>query len=312
MLQIFQLTISKVAMMMVFIAIGYVLRWHHDLPDDAGTVLSMLLTRIISPAYTINSLSKSLTMDVVGEKALLLGYGTLFVFVAIGLAKLLAKFVSKSRIERSSLTYAFAIPNYGYFGYPIVEGVFGTPILADMMIFAIPLSFATSSYGYSLFMTDRKLRIRQVLFTPMVFGVVIGAAIGLSGITLPRFVNDALSGAAACMSPCSMLLAGFMLGKFPLKQLISDVRPYMLSGFRLIGIPFVYGIILLLCRAKGTYLLLPMLVASLPLGLNLVVYPESLGHEREASENAKLCFISYLMALVVLPFSFALFAQLAI
>ena len=43
----------------------------------------------------------------------------------------------------------------------------------------------------------------------------------------------------------------------------------------------------------------------LPLGLNLVVYPESLGYEKEAADNAKLCFISYVLALAVLPCLFA-------
>ena len=42
-------------------------------------------------------------------------------------------------------------------------------------------------------------------------------------------------------------------------------------------------------------------MACLPFGLNLVVYPESNGNEKEAGDNAKLCMISYLLALVVLP-----------
>ena len=56
--------------------------------------------------------------------------------------------------------------------------------------------------------------------------------------------------------------------------------------------------------------MLPLLVAGIPLGLNLVVYPESQGHEKQASDNAKLCFISYLLSLLVLPCTFALLSQL--
>ena len=144
----------------------------------------------------------------------------------------------------------------------------------------------------------------------MCFFPLIGAVIGLSGITLPNVVSGALASAGSCMSPCAMLLAGFMMGKFPLKNLLTGWRPYVYSAIRLIAIPVIFGCILLLCGMKGQYLMLPLLVAGIPLGLNLVVYPESQGHEKQASENAKLCFVSYLLALAVLPCTFAILTYL--
>ena len=292
MAEVFQLTFGKVGMLLIFIAIGYFLRRHHDLPDNAGHVLSLLCTLIFAPAYYISTLSQSVTMDVVGEKTLLIGYGLCFILCAIGLSYLLSKPFARSRIERNSLVYAFAIPNYGYFGYPVIEGVFGTAVLADVMVFLIPMSLATSSFGYSLFVGDKKVPWKKILLTPMVISLVIGVAIGLLGIRLPSFVSNALAGAGSCMSPCSMLLAGFMLGKFPLKNLLTGWRPYVYSAIRLILIPLIFGAVLLLLRMEGQFLMLPLLVAGIPLGLNLVVYPESQGFEKQASDNAKLCFVS--------------------
>ena len=310
MAEVFQLTFGKVGMLLIFIAIGYFLRRHHDLPDNAGHVLSLLCTLIFAPAYYISTLSQSVTMDVVGEKTLLIGYGLCFILCAIGLSYLLSKPFARSRIERNSLVYAFAIPNYGYFGYPVIEGVFGTAVLADVMVFLIPMSLATSSFGYSLFVGDKKVPWKKILLTPMVISLVIGVAIGLLGIRLPSFVSNALAGAGSCMSPCSMLLAGFMLGKFPLKNLLTGWRPYVYSAIRLILIPLIFGAVLLLLRMEGQFLMLPLLVAGIPLGLNLVVYPESQGFEKQASDNAKLCFVSYLLALLVLPITVAVLARL--
>ena len=190
------------------------------------------------------------------------------------------------------------------------EGVFGTAVLADVMVFLIPMSLATSSFGYSLFVGDKKVPWKKILLTPMVISLVIGVAIGLLGIRLPSFVSNALAGAGSCMSPCSMLLAGFMLGKFPLKNLLTGWRPYVYSAIRLILIPLIFGAVLLLLRMEGQFLMLPLLVAGIPLGLNLVVYPESQGFEKQASDNAKLCFVSYLLALLVLAITFAVLARL--
>ena len=310
MFEVFQLTFGKVGMLLIFIGIGYFLRWHHDLPDHAGRVLSLLCTLIFLPAYFITNMSKNVTMDVLAEKALLVGYGLLFVTSCVLLSYLLSKPFARSQIERNSLIYAFAFPNYGYFGYPVIEGVFGSAVLADVMVFLIPMSLITHSFGYSLFIGEGKVPIKKVLFTPITVSLMIGVAIGLSGITLPPFLDSALKGLGSCMSPCSMLLAGFMLGKFPLKDLLTGWRPYVYSAVRLIAIPVIFGVVLMVLGMKDQFLMMPLLIAGIPLGLNLVVYPESQGFEKQASDNAKLCFVSYMMALIVLPFTFAILNRL--
>ena len=312
MFEVFQLTFSKVGMLLIFVGIGYFLRWHHDLPDDAGRVLSLLCTLVFLPAYFITNLSKNITMEVLAEKALLVGYGAIFVVTAILLSFLLSlPFHKKNKIERNSLIYAFAIPNYGYFGYPVIEGVFGSAMLADVMVFLIPLSLTAHSFGYALFIGDKKVPLKKILLTPIFVSLIVSICLGLSGIVLPVFLDSALKGLGNCMSPCSMLLAGFMLGKFSLKELLNDWRPYFYSSIRMIGIPVIFFIILKLCNVSGMYMMFPLLVAGIPMGLNLVVYPESQGFEKEASDNAKLCFISYLMALVIQPVTIAICTNLA-
>ena len=147
--------------------------------------------------------------------------------------------------------------------------------------------------------------------TPSILAVFIGSAIGLSGLNIPTFCYDVLDTAGGCMGPASMLLGGFLLGKFPLKNLLSSFRAYWLSAIRMLGIPLLFGIVLYLCGVRGQYFLFPLLITSLPLGLNLVVFPESYGLEESATTNARICFVSYLLALIILPLSFALITQLA-
>lgn len=310
MLEVFNLTLSKVGMLLIFISVGYLLRRSHKLPDAAGKVLSLLCVMVFSPAYSILNLSKNLRMEVLGEKLTLVGYGLAFAAVAIAFGLVLGKAIGKSPMDKSSLTYAFTFPNYGYFGYPVIEGVFGAEMLGDFMVFAIPMSLLCSSYGYVLFQKEKKFDVLRLLKTPLIASLVIGVALGLTGIKLPPILESTLSGAGACMSPCSMLLAGFMLGKFPLKKLFSGFRPYYLTAIRMIGIPAVFGVVMYLCGLRGSLLFWPLIFSCLPLGLNLVVYPESNGFEKEAGDNAKLCFISYVLALAVLPCLFAVLTKI--
>lgn len=303
------LTLQKVAMLLLFISVGFAIRKSGKLPKETSKVLSTLTTVIFTPAYTINNLAKNLTIDTLAQKATLFGFGALVTVLAILLATLLGKLLGKDALTKKSLTYAFAIPNYGYFGYPVVEGVFGAATLSNMLVFAVPLSIATNSWGYLQFAQDKKLSIKKVLLTPMIIAVMVGSAIGLSGLKLPGFISDVLASAGNCMSPTSMILAGFVLGSLPLGKLLSGWKAYGVAAIRLILIPLVFGIPMYLLGLRGEMLMIPLLTIALPLGLNLVVFPESYGYDSTA--NAQMCFVSYLVSIIILPCTFALINLLA-
>lgn len=293
---------------MIYIWIGYLLHRSKKLPKTAPKTLSTLTTMLFAPAYTIQNLAENFTPDKIGQNTALLGYGFLFTLIVIGLGILLAKRFAKTPFEQKTLSYAFTFPNYGYFGYPLIERVFGPAMLANVMVFTIPLNIACLSYGYLLFSPEKKLSWKRILTTPSMIGIVVGSVIGLSGLSLPDFFSNLLSGAGSCMSPVSMILAGLVLGKFPLRKLLTGARAYWLTAIRMIGIPLLFGCVLLILGAKEAYLMVPLLIFSLPFGLNLVVFPESYG--LDASDNAKVCFVSCLAAILILPVTFGLLTYL--
>ena len=298
------LTVSNVGILLVLVAVGYFLRASKKLPDNAGKMLSMLSATVFCPAYTLRNMWQNFTMDRIRENGLIVLYGVLFTLIVIGLGLLLARIFGKPGLERRSLSYAFAIPNYGYFGYPVVAGVFGEALKAEMVIFCLPLSIATNSYGYLLFTPNGKLTWKR-FFNPLLLSSLIGMILGIAGVPIPEksFFDSLLSMAGNCMSPVAMLLAGFVLGSFPIGKLLSSFKAYWLSAIRLIGIPALICAGLLLCGAEGKWLLLPTVVFAMPLGLNLVVYPESQG--LDSGDNARMCCVSYVLAIVILPLVFA-------
>ena len=66
--------------------------------DDAGHVLSLLCTLVFAPAYSIRNLSKSISLDVIGEKIVLVGYGLAFILFSIGLAFILSNPFGRDRM----------------------------------------------------------------------------------------------------------------------------------------------------------------------------------------------------------------------
>ena len=303
------LTFQKVAMLIAMISIGIIMRKSKKLPENAGKIMSTLCAFVFCPAYNIRNLSKNVTVATIGDKLSLLGIGAVMIILMILVAKLLARWLGKDDFDRRCLTYAFTVSNYGYFGYPVVEGVFGSAALGDMIVFAIPTTIATYTWGYLLFNRDGKLTLKKILLTPMIIAVATGVTIGLTGIKLPSFLNDVINGAAGCMSPVSMLLAGFVLGGLPFKKLFVGAKAYFYSAIRLLLLPLLFGIPLYFLGLRESMLMMPLLMLALPMGLNLVVYPESFGYD--ATDNARMCFVSFVLCLVILPLTFELINFLA-
>ena len=312
MLEVFLLTLEQVGVLLIFIGLGYFFRRCHQLPDSSGHVLSLLNTLLFAPAYSIANFSVNFTRDVVGEKLVIFGFAFLAMVGTITLGRLLGRLLGRSDMEKRSLMYAFTFSNSGYFGYPVVEGVFGSGTLANYMVFNLPINIACNSYGYMLFKKDKHFSPIRLLATPLVLSALIGIALGLSGIQLPSVLTTALNGAGSCMSPCAMLLVGFMLGKFPLSKLFSGWRPFVFTLVRIMGISAILGSVFWLCGLRGELLFYLLLYTSMPMGMNLVVFPESCGYERQAEDNAKMCFVSYLMALILLPVVFALVSYICL
>ena len=162
MLEVGLLTLKNVGILLLFILLGYLLYHSGKFPKDTPKVISNLTTTLFVPAYTISSLAQNFTPDKIGQQAALLGYGVIFIAAAIGLGLILSRLFGKDTYDRHSLAYAFTFPNYGFFGYPVIAGVFGSQALANVMIFTIPTAIACQTYGYLLFSPEKKIRWKQV------------------------------------------------------------------------------------------------------------------------------------------------------
>ena len=307
--EIFTMTLTNVIKMLLFIGVGYILSHTGRFPKDASKSFSTLATMLLLPAYNIKNLSQNFTVDKVGEKLVILGFGILCVVAVLFLARLLAKWLGKSDLEYRTLVYAYTIPNYAYFGYPLMEAVFGSAFLADVMVFTLPFSIVTNTYGYWIMTRGSKITAKKLLTTPVVWAPFIGIFLGLTQLQLPDIVMNLISTSASCMSPISMLLVGFALGNTSLLKLFSGGRAYFLSAIRMVLIPLIFFVILFPLGVRGDFLLIPLLVMAMPIGVNTVVFPESCGED--ATDNARLLCISYIMALAFLPLVFSLISMLA-
>ena len=309
--QVASLTAGKVAELLCFIAIGYALRHFRKIPRESVAVVSTLCTWVFLPAYNILHLPQTFTVAALKENALLVTAGSLVILGSLFLAKLLGRLLGRTSFERRSLCYLFTFANYGFFGCPVLEAVFGTEILGPFIVFCIPMALLTPSYGYSLFASEKGFSVKRILFSPLLIATVLGCVLGLTGVRLPSVIQSTVTVAGGCMSSAAMLLTGLVLGSLSPKELLGRLRPYGYNLIRLAGIPLAGLAVLLLVKPliSPQIFFFAGVFLSLPAGLNCVVFPESLG--LDAKDNARTCFLSFLMSVVTLPLLFSLLKVLS-
>ncbi len=309
--EVFFLTLQKVCVLLCFFAVGYILRRGNFLGKSSEKTLSVLCAHVFLPAYTFRLISENMTPDSVHEDGALLLAGLCWLAGSIPFAYLMRRLLGKSPEEKAALTYLFTFSNYGYFGYPVIAGVFGEAVLGKMILFVLPFTIAINSFGYALFVKKGGVKnlILKLVKTPILWAMLLGIAAGLLRIRLPGAFNDVMAGGSACMSPCSMLLAGMVMASFPLKSMFRGRKGYLVVAIRMLGMPLLGLGICLALGLKGYFLLFPLLMLAMPLPLNTVIFPESQG--QDASAGARMVCQSTLLSLITLPPAFALFSHLA-
>ncbi len=313
----FFVALEQVGVFLIYILLGYLLARLKIIDKSASKGLSKLLTMAFLPAYIILNLMNNASVENLSSYFVLFIAGLVFMLVAYFALKPIANRLGKSKIEKNCYLYMIMIGNFGYLGYPLVETMFNSVVNTQFIIFCLPISIVIHSYGYIL-LTDNgeesssKFNPKSLL-SPPVLAVVIGLILGILPFEMPEIVSSILTPAKNCMSPCAMILAGIVLSSFSLKELFSSVKAYVTSGITLIAVPLFFGgISYSLCKflpvPKEVFIMVTSFCC-LPAGMNVVVFPESVGHD--SSTGARTCFCAYVLSVITLPLMFTLIEYIA-
>lgn len=304
---VFGITFRQMAILFLFMALGYLLMKRRALPENAAAVLSKLLVQIFLPAMVFNTFSTNFHLEAAREKLPLLMASVSIVLLSWAVAIPIARALSRDGMTRNIYIYSLTVPNMGYMGYPIVGAVLGEEALMNFMIMAIPSQLFIYTAGMYMLNPKKEFSLNKLVNPTIVF-MLIGMAVGLSGWRVPEIITSAAGTASGCMAPCAMLLTGFVLAKQPVGKMLSQWRSYLLSGIKLIAYPLIGVAVMSALKLPQAAVILGTIQLALPFGLNSVVFPEAFGGD--STPGAQLCFVGNLMAMLTIPMIFSLLSHL--
>lgn len=305
---------TEIVKLLLYIGIGFILRRCSLLPANTSKSLSLLETFVFLPALIFSNLSSQVRIEEITKYSVFFISGAVFLVAVLLVAALFTKIFSKGRPkeEYGTYMYMFAFANYGYVGYPLIEGVFGSNMMSKMILFAVPFTLAIYTYGAMLLSSDgsKKFTFPKKMI-PILCALGLGILVGLTGVTLPKIVTSMTGALKGCMSPVSMIMTGFVLGSLKFKQIFTSMRAYAVSAVRLVVIPLIFigGLLLLgqFINVPNELMIIPLFIAAMPIGLNAVIFVEASG--RDSTDNARMCLVSYILALITVPLIMAFLSQ---
>jgi len=228
---------------------------------------------------------------------------SIIILVVLSLiAHFAAKLFSEKKYTRYVYEYSMIIPNFGYMGYALAESLLGAMGLLSVMVFSIPMSIYI--YLIAFCILAKKPFTPKGLLNIMTITMVLGMLSGLFEVQMPSVVTSILDTSRACMAPTSMLLAGVVISKFKLKEILSNGRIYIITVLRLTVIPVVAGICLSIFFPLS--IVQPAVIfLSMPCGLNTVVFPDLVGEDCRV--GAGLALVSSLLSCITIPIVLSLF-----
>jgi predicted permease len=317
----FDMTLKQMLTMFAFILVGYVLRKGKILPEDSGVTMARLETYLFVPALTLSSLMAHCTVENFVKNWTLILYGAaaclVFILVAIPLSRLFVPNAKSAAEEyqRNIYRYGLSFANYGFVGTYLILGLFGKEMLFKYQMFCFLVGIFCTGYGLYLLIPRSEgasvwQNVKKGLIAPPMIATFVGMFLGLTGWGrfVPAFLTTMFDNAGACQGPVAMVLAGFVIAGFPLREIVFNKKVYLATFVRMVAIPTVLLLALHLLKVPTETRILALVCFGAPLGLNSIVYPQTYGGD--VKTGAAMASISHTLSVVIIPLMYFLLIEL--
>lgn len=284
MMEAFLAVTAKVAVILIFIVLGYVtVKFGMFSQKGLGEITSFLLY-VVTPCLIVDSFL-SAESGALDAWSLLLAVVLPAVSMFMSIAGSYLLFKKEEPNRRKVLRFALIFCNVGFMGVPLVQGIVGAEGVLFSSFFIVVFNVISWTYGYTM-MGGGKIRIKTLLMNPGVIGLVIGLPLYFFDVQLPELIASPVDMISAVNTPLAMIVVGGYIARVNWKEFISDIAVYKLAFLRLIVAPALYLAVALLVRPNETLLLSSVIQAATPVAANTVLFAVQFKNDAELASKS--------------------------
>ncbi|MFH0992714.1 MAG: AEC family transporter [bacterium] len=294
----------QIAIMFVFMAIGWILFKTGLLSIQGTRDLSNLLLMVVIPVIIVKSFIVIRTPE---------NTSGFFISFALSLgAIVLSAVIARLVFGKHSVVDQFgtAFSNAGFFGIPIVQAFLGDTGVFYIASFVMMTFVFQWTYGVHLFTKEKtRFKAKKLLANPVLIAFTLALILFFTQVPVPGFLTVPLGMITPLNTPIAMLVLGSYLARGRFRDLFTTKNAYIAVAIRLILIPLLtLALFTLLPRDWNMIRLAVLIPAIAPVGVNVTLFAGL--HDQDYGEAVRIVCLSTLLCIATIPF-IVLFAQWA-
>ncbi|MBO5357850.1 MAG: AEC family transporter [Clostridia bacterium] len=300
--------LTQVVILFVLILIGFALAKTRVLNDKSVSGMTDLVLILVTPCVIVKSFFREFNRSDLKDLLISFLLGILLHLAFIALSMLLLR--DKNKDRQIVLQYAAVFSNCGFMAIPLQQALLGdNGVFLGSSFVAIFNAFVWS-WGLLLMSGDKKtLKPLKIITRPAILALIIGLAVFLLSIPVPKVLSEPVSMLAALNTPLPMIIIGFHLASSNVLKGITDIKCIFAILLRLIIYPAAAIIVMWLCGVKGDMLLSQAICCSAPVAAVTTMFSSKYNRDTELSVN--LVSLSTLLSLITMPAMILLAEKLA-
>ena len=284
-------------MMFLLVIIGYIIRRTGIVGGEGRKNIVDLCLYITLPFNIVNAFLGTFEWNMLITSGIVIllsiGYNIISIFISGFLFK------KEEEKKQKTLRYGTIVSNGSFLGNPVIEGVYGTTGLFYAALFMLPVRFVVWTVGVSVFLKGHKENvIKKVLTHPCMIAMYVGAFFMFTGIDLPRFLTNTISGISNSNTPLSMMLVGMMLAEIEPKGLINKTMVFY-TVVRLVGIPAIIFAVTAFLPIDPMLRGITIIMAGMPTPITTALLASKYGGDETCATG--MIFLSTIASMVTLP-----------
>ncbi|SJZ36879.1 AEC family transporter [Selenihalanaerobacter shriftii] len=298
----FTIIINQILILFLMILVGYIVRKKGIINQEINEGLSNLLLEVNLPALIISSMTITINPTLITNIKTISFISIIIYLILIIVVTFLMKFLSISKRQKPVLNYFLIFGNVGYMGYPVIDTIYPEHGLFYAVIANLFFNLLMFTYGIYIFTKDNKnnegISLKNLLNNGLI-ATVIGFILLFTGWQIPTFINGGLESLGNMTFPLSMLIIGSSLTNINFKTILSNTSLYLLSGLKLLVIPFIILLILKPFNIPKVINDITIILFAMPASASGVIFAEKFDSDYEfASEGV---FFTTLLSLFTIP-----------
>lgn len=305
---------SQVISILVIILIGIYAAKRKILNEEGNRVLISLLLRITIPFLIFNSFLSGKIFEVRANLFSSLYLSILFYAFSIVLSYLLVLPIKGG--ERMIIHFSNIFPNIAYFGFPLVNLVYGAEGVIYASIYNLLFNIVFWSYGIVIFektssLSTSKPTIAKILLNPNMLAVYLGVAYLYLNFEVPSVIQQSMRMIANTTGPLAMLVIGSSITTISFRNQMLNWKLYYGVLLRLIIIPSVTLFVVNLINLELTQVVKTLLaITAMPTAILIGIVSDKYEYEKEFTMT--LVIITTLLIVFTFPLIFYLIEKMQV